>query len=110
LFKDAQSVSRIECSNNPAGLRTIEERKRALDDEIVAVRKEFSEHPIKVLSISKPMQVGTGFLMYQADVDLERDSDFPLPEGVEVKLKWPRPIQPTNSQATLLISRCSTVA
>ena len=62
----------------------LEEMKSALDDEIIAVRKKIAEHPIKVISTSKPMPVGTGFLMYQATIYLERDSDFLMPEGVQV--------------------------
>jgi len=98
--------SRLFPEANGAAVRNVSEpvreMTRALDDEIDAVRKELNDHPIKVISTSKPMQVGTGFLMYQATVDLERDSDFPLPEGVGVKLRWPRPIQPSFMQATLL--------
>src|ERR1700674_3541134 len=78
------------------------EMKLALDDEIKAVREALRQNPIKAVGASKGVQLSDGSFLYDAKVDLSTDADFPLPEGVNVRLMWHRPIQPSPIQAVLL--------
>jgi len=60
----------------------------ALNDEIVAVRAEASQHPIWATGASLHADLGDGSFLYEAPIELDRDSELPFPEGVGIKLQW----------------------
>jgi superfamily I DNA and/or RNA helicase len=78
------------------------EMKLALDDEIKAVREALRQNPISASGASKGVQLSDGSFLYDAKVDLSTDADFPFPEGVNMRLMWPKPILPCPIQAILL--------
>jgi len=64
----------------------------ALDDEIKAVHEALRKNPIKAVGASQGVQLADGSFLYDAKVDLSTDADFPFPEGVNMRLMWPKPM------------------
>jgi len=67
--------------------------KRALDDEISAVRSEMLNNPILALGAVDFDVSGDGSFLYEAVLDLRDDSDVPMPEGVKIRLRWSGNVQ-----------------
>jgi hypothetical protein len=67
--------------------------KQALDDEIRAVRSEMLKKPILALGAVDFDVSGDGSFLYEAVLDLQDDADFPMPEGVKIRLRWAGTIQ-----------------
>jgi hypothetical protein len=97
LFPRAlDNVSPIPCGG-PVG-----DMLQALNDEIRAVRKEIRDHPIKanIFKALGPMLEGGHW--YEAKLELPGDSELPVPEGVEIQLRWPRRLNVYPCEAKLL--------
>jgi len=61
----------------------------ALQDEIEAVKQQNREHPIKAIVSRSLGQMPDGVFWYEAQLDLPGDSELPVPEGVQIRLRWP---------------------
>jgi len=62
--------------------------KQAIDDEISAVRHEIQRNPIKALAARDLHLSGDGSFLYEAVIELPRDAELPIPEGVKIHLRW----------------------
>lgn len=67
--------------------------KAALDDEIKAVRSEMLKNPVLALGAVDFDVSGEGSFLYEAVLDIRDDVDFPMPEGVKIRLRWSGSIQ-----------------
>jgi hypothetical protein len=67
--------------------------KKALDDEIQAVRAEMLRNPVLALGAIDFDVSGNGSFLYEAVLDLRDDADVPMPEGVKVRLRWSGNVQ-----------------
>ncbi len=76
--------------------------KQALDDEIREVRRESEANPIKALGADSLGAIGDGSFLYEAVIELSGDTELPIPEGVDIRLRWNRHIDPFIMDATLL--------
>lgn len=76
--------------------------KQALDDEIREVRRESEAHPIRALGAYSLGAIGDGSFLYEALIELPGDSELPIPEGVSIRLRWHRYLDPSVVDATLL--------
>jgi hypothetical protein len=76
--------------------------KLALDEEIRAVRKEIADHPLNAFIIQDLGMAGDGSFLYEAYVELPRDSELPIPEGMGILLRWASYVQQGPVESTLL--------
>ncbi len=74
----------------------------ALDDEIRAVRQEFEKRPLRALRAALLADSGDGSYLYEVVVDIPGDTELPIPEGVNVHLRWRTSVDPPVLNATLL--------
>lgn len=75
---------------------------QALNDEIGSVRKEIRDHPIKANIFRTLGQMPEGGFWYEAKLELPGDTELPVPEGVEIRLRWPRRLNVYPCDAKLL--------
>ena len=75
-------------SSTIPGAGPLADMLQALHDEIAAVKKDAHDHPIKASIRRSVGQMPDGSFWYEAQLDLPGDSELPVPEGVEVKLRW----------------------
>lgn len=80
----------------------LQQMMQALDDEIRAVREEIEKHPLRSTIVQELGKEGDGSFLYEAFVELPRDSELPIPEGVGIFLKWRSYLEPNIVEATLL--------
>lgn len=76
--------------------------KRALQDEIRAVREDADQHPVRATVTPPPTDLGDGSFLYEAFVEMQTDAELPIPEGVKIRLLWPPYVEPGYTEATLL--------
>jgi hypothetical protein len=85
-----------------AGHPLLNDMKLALTNEIAAVQRELDEHPLNAWVQHELGMAGDGSFLYECYVELQRDTELPIPEGVGVLLKFPTFIDPPLIEATLL--------
>lgn len=96
------------CSRAPGTTSTIlnagplADMLRALQDEIEAVKKQARDHPIRARVARNLGQMPDGGFWYEAQLDLPGDSELPVPEGVQIKLRWPYHLHVYPCEAKLL--------
>lgn len=80
----------------------LDDMSQALNDEIASVRKEIRDHPIKATILRTLGQMPEGGFWYEAKLDLPGDTELPVPEGVDISLRWPRLLNVFPRDAKLL--------
>ena len=73
----------------PRPLSPVDQIVQALEDEAREVRVQLQARPIQAFFKRFVGLLGTTY-MYEAQLLLESDEDFPIPEGVAVRLDWRR--------------------
>jgi hypothetical protein len=61
---------------------------QALHDEVEAVKKQNNQNPIKAVVGRSLGQIPDGGFWYEAELALPGDMELPVPEGVQIKLRW----------------------
>ena len=69
----------------------IQEMLKALEDERRSVQEELKQRPIAAAIVREVARFPDNTFMYEADVVLSGDADFPIPEGVALKAQWYSP-------------------
>ncbi|PYS67076.1 MAG: hypothetical protein DMF69_24170, partial [Acidobacteria bacterium] len=86
----------------PTSRELLDDMKLALTDEIAEVKRELNDHPLNAWVQHELGMAGDGSFLYESYVELPRDTEFPIPEGVGIFLKFPRSVDPYLVEATLL--------
>ncbi len=75
---------------------------QALHDEVEAVKEQDKQNPIKAAVRRSLGQIPDGGFWYEAELALPGDTELPIPEGVQVKLRWPNELHVYPCEAKLL--------
>ena len=76
----------------------VAEMREALRDEVSAVHAELSRRPFRA-SIAQELGSEGDAYLYLAELRAEPETEFPVPEGIGVQLRWPGP---AHVEATVL--------
>jgi hypothetical protein len=75
---------------------------QALHDEVEAVKRQNNENPTKAVVRRSLGQIPDGGFWYEAELALPGDTELPVPEGVQIKLRWPYALHVYPCDAKLL--------
>lgn len=75
---------------------------QALRDEVEAVKKQNNQNPIKAAVRRSLGQIPDGGFWYEAELALPGDTELPIPEGVQIKLRWANSLHVYSCEAKLL--------
>jgi hypothetical protein len=75
---------------------------QALNDEVAAVKKQNNHNPIKAVVRRSLGQIPDGGFWYEAALALPGDTELPIPEGVQIKLRWVSALHVYPCEAKLL--------
>lgn len=97
LFPEVQGTACTISNGGP-----IEDMLQALRDEEQAVKKQARENPIRARVSRGLGQMPDGGVWYEACLDLPGDQELPVPEGVQIRLRWIRALNVYPCTAKLL--------